>query len=217
MLNRIGVHVYLWLILILAVSLVVSCTPKEEEVPQPPDTPDQQSQPADENPSEEPAESSQVVEPPSEEVAGRIREIIGSREELTAEAVDEITAYGVFRYPDSEFIPDSSLHQLHPDGTEIYRLGFGVGAQIDTVADWYRGHLEAGVEEKKLERASGVKIAGFQYEYPTGNWNKTITVTGMPGENASSITVTLVRRAEPPPSDDEAGDEGSGESGEDQN
>jgi hypothetical protein len=209
--NRIGVNVYLWLVIILAIALALGCTPKqEEETPEPAGQVEQPAQPSEENPSEESPEPSPQSETPSGEARERASGVFGSQEELTAEEVDAITGYGVFKYPDSELIPDESLHQVHPDGTEIYRLEFGVNAPIDTVSEWYRDRIEPTAVETFIERANGMHVTGFQYESSEGGWNKIITITGMPGENTCRYTVALFsRRESAAPEDESAEDQNS--------
>jgi len=143
------------------------------------------------------------------EATRRLREAVGAQEPLTQEDVDKITAYGVFQFPGSELVAESSLRQMLPEGTEIYRLEFGTNTAMNAVADWYRDHLEPGFEEKPFEGSGDIRIAGFEYESPDGTWKKTITLTGPAVGDWCRMTVSLVRKA-PIPAGGDTSESGSG-------
>ncbi len=140
----------------------------------------------------------------------KMDELFGNREPVTEEQLAAITAFGVFRYPDSVLIPGGSAHQQFPGDVEVYKLVFGVDAASTDVVDWYKKNLESGVQETTMPFPDGSEKHGFQYEPADGSWRKTITISGIPGDKKTQIAVDLFRRLSKPEEDKEESKEGGG-------
>ncbi|MCK4818175.1 hypothetical protein KA005_20565 [bacterium] len=115
----------------------------------------------------------------------------GDQFELTEEEVENISGFGKFMFPDAVLKPEDSIHQVFPEGSELYVLEFGVLTPIEVVADWYRDNLESGAEEHERVLGTGVAIINFQYSSPDETWQKSITVKGGPAESQCLITVNI--------------------------
>lgn len=129
------------------------------------------------------------VEPPAWLVEG-----YGDQFELTQEEVENITGFGKFMFPDAVLKPESSMHQVFSEGSEIYVLEFGVLMPIEVVTDWYRDNLESGVDERERVMGTGVILNIFHYSSPDETWQKTITVKGGPGESQCLISVNITHK-----------------------
>ncbi len=155
-------------------------------------------------------EESEVQEPdyPEGSLGDLMRRMESGRSEVTEEDVENITGYGVIRFPDSVLVADQSLHQEHPDGTEIWLLEFGSDTSVHVVADWYRENLEEeDIQEETIELDDGRVVYGFEYRSQDETWMKRITVGGHPAERKTIITVNLTRRMIQTEEEEESGEE----------
>ncbi len=154
---------------------------------------------------EEPVVEEPEVLPEDDPMAEAFRAMV-NRENVNPEDLPAITLYGPFVFPESELDSGNSTHQLHPGDVEIYRLALNAETELETVADWYRDHLESGTGESTMDMPSGVTAINFNYKSPDALWTKDITVQGITGEGRCTVTVVMMRGLNPPP--EEEGDSG---------
>ncbi len=191
----------LFLVIFLAISSIGCPGPEKPDS----DEPDQGVS-TDQNDSgeTEPAVEDESAEQPADDPTAQwLRENIGTREQLTQEEIENLTTYGAIMFPDAVLNAETSIHQKHTEGTEIYRLGFDVATSINTVTDWYRDHLESGAEEDSAELAAGRSLVHFGYEDPEGIWSKIISITGYDRADSCQITVEIINKSPVPDEVDE--------------
>lgn len=116
---------------------------------------------------------------------------------VTREQVEGLTGYGAIMFPDSSLVADKSFVQKLPDGTEIYRLEFGVSAAADAIVQWYKDNLEPGTQQSAGTLGDGSTFAVFNYVSADKSVMKTVTVKGYPSQVAGTILVNLTVKGKP--------------------
>jgi hypothetical protein len=132
------------------------------------------------------------------DIGSKSIEAATSRHAVTADELKTLKKYGTFMYPDATLVAEKSFSQTFTEGTEIYKLEFGVSVGTDKVIKWYKSNLEAAIRTSSGTLGDGSTYTGFEYESGDGSWFKNITVKGFPGQSSCTISVNLNNKGKPP-------------------
>ena len=124
-----------------------------------------------------------------------------SKQAVTEDEVKALAKFGPFYFPNSTLVTKESFSQKFGEGTEIYKLEFGVSVPQETVVQWYKEHLESGVRITPGKMGDGSTYTNFDYKSSDGSWIKTITVKGYQSQASCTISVNLVNKGKPPEED----------------
>jgi hypothetical protein len=121
-----------------------------------------------------------------------------SKHAVTDDEVKALTTFGPFYFPNSTLVTKESFSQKFGEGTEIYKLEFGVSVPQETVVQWYKEHLESGVRITPGKMGDGSAYTNFDYTPSDGSWIKTITIKGYQSQASCTISVNLVNKGKAP-------------------